>query len=72
MKATSADGVEGILIYTGSDKYVFRVYNKDYSFIDYDILHFDLRVKINDDDAFFYTDGERHLLDYSKKTLGAD
>jgi hypothetical protein len=72
MKATSANGVEGCLIYAHVlGKFFFRVYDADYNFKDYDILHSDLVVTINDADAFFYegTDGELQL-DHSPATLG--
>jgi hypothetical protein len=72
MKATSADGVEGCLIYShGTETFLFRVYDKDYNFKDYNILHNDLVVTIKDADAFFYegTDGELQL-DHSPATLG--
>jgi hypothetical protein len=48
-----AKGTEGVLIRTFT-KYVFRVYNEDHTFIDYDIEHCDLDVTINSDDATFY------------------
>ena len=61
-----AKGTKGFLIYTMNDEYVFRVYKEDHSFIDYDILHCDLELTINDDDATFYEfeDG-RNILDHS-------
>lgn len=72
MKAQSANGVEGCLIYShGLEKFLFRVYDEDYNFKDYDILHNDLVVEIKDADAFFYegANGELHL-DHSPATLG--
>jgi hypothetical protein len=67
---TSANGIEGHLIYTGEGKYVFRVYDKDHNFVDYDLMHSDLCVTINDSDAFFYRNNEENTLDHSPETLG--
>ena len=71
MKIESADGVEGILIWCGGDRYVFRVYtNPPDEFVDYDICHTDMRVVIRDLDAYFYTDGDGARVDHSPATLG--
>ena len=69
----SAEGVEGVLISTKEGKYVFRVYeNSNYEFIDYEIMHSDLVVKIVDKDCALYS-GEHGLLsdtlDHSVATL---
>jgi hypothetical protein len=45
------------------DKHVFRVYNADKTFQDYDILHHDLEVTIVDPDAVFCDLSE--TLDYA-------
>lgn len=67
----SANGVKGHLIYVhGADKYQFRVYKGDGSFIDYDLHHCDLTVTINDEDAFFYSGDNIDRLDHSPETLG--
>ena len=68
----SADGVEGILIWVHSlDRFMFRVYNEDSSFKDYDIDHNDLCVIIKDEDAYFYEhDNGLLTLDHSPETLG--
>ena len=70
MKIQSADGQEGYLIWCGNNRYVFRVYDENHEFVDYDILHCDMRVKIMDSDAFFYTDGDIAQVDHSPDTLG--
>jgi hypothetical protein len=70
MTAKSANGVEGQLIYTAMGKYMFRVYDKDYNFVDYDLAHSDLGVIIKDVDAFLYQDGNGNVLDHSPETLG--
>ena len=73
MKATAATGITGFVLHT-IDGYVFRVYDKHTeAFRDYDLHHFDLEVKIVDQDAVFYElDNGKNLLDYSPPTLGID
>ena len=65
-KQKPAKGTKGMLLYTMNDEYVFRVYKEDHTFIDYDILHCDLDVTIDSDDAVFYNfeDGIS-ILDHS-------
>jgi hypothetical protein len=70
MTKKPANGVEGHLIYTAMGKYMFRVYDKDYNFVDYDLAHSDLCVTITDNDAFLYQDDKRNVLDHSPETLG--
>ena len=67
-----AKGVSGQLIRLFNGNYVFRVYdNNSYGFTDYDIVHSDLTITIDDDDAYFYTDAEMNkYLDHSPQTLG--
>jgi hypothetical protein len=67
----SANGVTGHLIYVhGADKYQFRVYDSEHNFVDYDLMHSDLTVTINDEDAFFYRSDNIDRLDHSPATLG--
>jgi len=70
MKSKSANGVSGQLIYTAMGKYMFRVYDKDHNFVDYDLAHSDLGVIIDDVDAFLYQDDNGNVLDHSPETLG--
>ena len=70
VKIESADGQEGYLIWCGGDRYVFRIYNVVHDFVDYDICHTDMRVKIMDSDAFFYTRDKDTWVDHSPDTLG--
>jgi hypothetical protein len=71
MTTTSANGVVGDLIYCHATKeYVFRVYDANHDFTDYDIVHSDLRVKIIDADAHFYDHDGELTLDHSPATLG--
>jgi hypothetical protein len=70
-KIESADGREGYLIWCSGNRYVFRIYSEaPHEFVDYDICHTDMRVKIMDADAFFYTNGEDARVDHSPETLG--
>jgi hypothetical protein len=72
VKTTLANNVEGILIWShGLDRMMFRVYNTDHTFKDYDIDHTDLCVIIKDADAFFYEhDNGVKTIDHSPETLG--
>jgi len=70
MEITSANGREGYLIWCGGDRYVFRIYDIYHNFVDYDLRHCDMRVKIIDTDAHFYVDGEHASIDHSPETLG--
>lgn len=66
-----AKGQKGYLLYTMNKEYVFRVYKEDHSFTDYDILHCDLELTINDNDATFYDfDDGRSILDHSYEVAG--
>ena len=74
MKATSANGVTGFIIRVG-DTYMFRVYHEGKpfepkTFTDYDILHYDLEVRIMDPDAYLYEFDDHTQLDHSPETLG--
>lgn len=73
MKVSSANKVKGCVIYTALDhKYVFRVYDDQSNFVDYDLAHTDLNVVIDDEDAFFYSDDTANVLDHSPSTLGKE
>lgn len=69
MKATPANGATGYLIRTG-DTVVFRIYDKNHDFVDYDIAHYDMRVQIQESDAYFYEDDTGAWVDHSPETLG--
>ena len=50
---------------------MFRVYTENHeSFVDYELLHVDLAVTIDDEDAYFYQTEARNMLDHSPATLG--
>jgi hypothetical protein len=70
MEITSANGREGYLIWCGGDRYVFRIYDIYHNFVDYDLCHSDMRIKIVDTDAHFYVDGKHARVDHSPETLG--
>ena len=70
MKIKPAKGKKGFLIWCGGEKYVFRIYDKDGTFIDYDLMHSDCEIIINDDDGYLYTDPQGNSLDHSPETLG--
>ena len=67
MKPKSANGVEGHLIRNHDGKYIFRVYDAEHKFVDYDLMHSDLCVKITDADAYLYLNS---VLDHAPETLG--
>lgn len=73
-KVRSANGVEGELCVTSDGSYFLRVADVQAAegFVDYDLRHSDLRVRILDEDAAFYDFGEDHepLLDHVPATLG--
>lgn len=62
--AQPAKGVKGYIIRV-LDSYVFRVYNDDYTFVDYDILHYDLEIQILEKDAMLYCSEFGNYLDYT-------
>lgn len=69
MTITPANGVTGHLLRSGSDV-VFRVYDENHQFTDYDLTHSDLCVTITDEDAAFYSEPRSDRLDHSPATLG--
>ena len=66
----SADGVRGHLLNLIDGTIVFRVYDDEHNFVDYDIHHSDLCVTIDDPDAYFYRRNEQDILDHAPMTLG--
>jgi hypothetical protein len=66
-----AAGVTGVLIRSLDHCIVFRVYDDNHKFTDYDIRHDDLSVTIDADAlAAFYKVGERDILDHDPRVLG--
>jgi hypothetical protein len=73
MTSKTANGVVGYLIYChATNQYMFRVYDANHDFKDYDILHNDLRIKIIDPDAHLYERNGVQELDHSPSTLGIE
>jgi len=70
MKTQSANGVTGHLIQIFTGQTVFRVYDDNQNFVDYDLQHMYLTVTITDEDAYFYHDEYNDRLDHSPTTLG--
>ena len=71
MTARSANGVRGHLLNLIDGTVVFRVYDSEHNFVDYDLHHSDLCVTIDDADAYFYrSDDEQDILDHAPMTLG--
>jgi hypothetical protein len=65
-----AKGVTGFLIWSGQD-YLFRVYDGQGDFKDYNMLHSDLEITILDTDATLYEYPNGTLsLDHNPETLG--
>ena len=66
---TSAEGVKGFIMHgvdmDGGTFYFFRVYNEDFTFVDYDILHHDLEVEILGTDAVLYRSEFGACIDYA-------
>lgn len=66
----SARGATGFILIGPLSTPVFRVYDKNKGFKDYDLAYADLEVKILSDDATFYSSPGKKRLDYSRQTLG--
>ncbi len=65
---TRAIGQRGFLI-RALDEIVFRVYNPDHSFVDYDITNYDCEVVIIDPDAAFIRSDAGDFLDYTTESM---
>ena len=68
----SANGVRGHLLNLVDGTIVFRVYDDNHNFVDYDIHHSDLCVTITDSDAYFYRRDDQDILDHAPMTLGIE
>ena len=69
----NASGISGILCKSYGGSYFFRVYHQDKSFSDYDLVHDDLPITIDQNAlASFYTFGEDQVLDHSPQVLGLE
>ena len=70
MTAKSANGVRGHILNLIDGTVVFRVYDAEHNFVDYELDHSDLTVVIDDEDAYFYSDEWSDKLDHSPMILG--
>ena len=73
MRTTSAKGVSGMILRSIENRRFFRVTKPDGSFEDFEFLHSDLSVKIEDSDAYFYRfedESRGSILDHAPSTLG--
>ena len=67
-----AKGIHGMLLVSGaSDGYFLRVRHGT-EFLDYRLAHSDVKIRIVDNDAFFYRAGDDLWLDHAPKTLGLE
>jgi hypothetical protein len=65
----SAKGLKGLLCVSTGFTFL-RVTNEDNTYTDYDIIHSDMNITIDDDDAHIYKNGDQYYIDYSPETLG--
>ena len=72
MTAKSANGVRGHLLNLIDGTVVFRVYDAEHNFVDYDLHHSDLCGTIDDPDAYFYRRDDQDILDPAPMTLGIE
>jgi hypothetical protein len=73
LQETSASGVKGMFLRTLSpEKFFFRVYHGDGVFDDYEILHDDLSVTIDEDAlaSFYVNENGDKFLDHSPNVFG--
>lgn len=71
VKEERAIGVRGQLIRTLGDV-VFRVYDAEYNFVDYEITNHDCEVVIIDPDAAFIRNAAGDFLDYTTESMKFD
>lgn len=65
-----AIGVRGVLIRTAFDNQIlFRVYDQNHDFVDYEITNFDCEVVINDPHAALIRNDAGDFLDYTKEAM---
>lgn len=66
----SAKGTKGCLLRSMADGLaVFRVYDAEHNFRDYEVVHHDVEIIIDDDSAWFYEHDGEFYLDYSPDVL---
>lgn len=70
MKTLTAKGTKGFLLRSFNNRCIFRTYNEQGEFKDYDILHHDLEITIDSDDALLFEDRDNNFIDYTPEVLG--
>jgi hypothetical protein len=67
---TLAQGVRGFLIRSAlNDQILFRVYDQDHNFVDYEITNYDCEVEIVDPDAALIRNDAGDFLDYTAESM---
>lgn len=69
---TRAIGVRGFLIRTGGptgDELMFRVYDHEHNFVDYEITNYDCEIVIIDPDAALISNEAGDFLDYTSESM---
>jgi hypothetical protein len=67
---TLAQGVRGFLIRSAlNDQILFRVYDQDHNFVDYEITNYDCEVEIVDPDAALIRNNAGDFLDYTAESM---
>ena len=73
MKETNAKGIKGFILYSPfKEKYFFRVYKEDGTFLDYDLNCEELAVTIDSDFYSLYDIDGKLKLDFSSEVLGRE
>ncbi len=68
LNETRAIGVRGFLIRTG-DTILFRVYDHEHNFVDYEITNYDCEIVIIDPDAALIRHEAGDFLDYTEQSM---
>jgi hypothetical protein len=70
-KEERAFGTKGFLIRSGvDDQILFRVYDKDHAFVDYEITNHDCEIVIIDPSAALIRNDAGDFLDYTAESMG--
>lgn len=66
----AAIGERGVLIRTFDDRVMFRVYDREHNFVDYEITNHDCEVVIIDPSAALIRNDAGDFLDYTEEAMG--
>lgn len=70
-KVERAIGIRGVLIRSMvDDQILFRVYDNDHNFVDYEITNYDCEVLIIDPSAALIRNQAGDFLDYTEEAMG--